>query len=86
MLFFRCEPDVLVSRLRGRAKTSGRADDTDDVVGRRLRTFEETTMPVIEHYRERGLLREIDAQTGSINDVFNRTKLHFDGLFVDNTV
>lgn len=84
VVYFKCEPDVLVGRLRRRAETSGRDDDTEDVFRRRLHTFEDKTMPVIEHYRERGLLREVDAQTGSIEDVFHRTKLHFDNLLVGN--
>ena len=33
-------------RLLGRAKTSGRVDDTEDTIEKRLRTFEQETIPV----------------------------------------
>lgn len=37
-----------------------RADDTPDGVAKRLKTFYEVTVPVIEKYREKGLLIEVD--------------------------
>ena len=42
-------------RLLERAKTSGRADDTEDVIKNRLREYEEKTAPVAEFYREKGI-------------------------------
>jgi hypothetical protein len=33
-------------RLLGRAKTSGRVDDAEETIGKRLRTFEQETLPV----------------------------------------
>lgn len=86
VVFFKCDPSVMVARLRHRAVTSGRADDTESVFYNRLRTFETKTMPVIEYYRSRGLLREVDAQSGSIQDVFNRTKKLFDYLLLDKAI
>ena len=52
---------VLVSRLRARAAEQGRADDDPAVITHRLTVFAEATAPLIEHYRERGLLMEVDA-------------------------
>lgn len=80
VVFFRCDPPVMLQRLRHRAITSGRADDVEGVFRRRLETFHSTTMPVVEYYRERGLLREIDAQNGDLHDVFGRTKILFEDL------
>lgn len=37
-----------------------RADDTPDGVAKRLKTFYEVTMPVIEYYRAKNLLIEVD--------------------------
>ena len=37
-----------------------RSDDTPDGVAKRLKTFYEITVPVIEEYRRRGLLIEVD--------------------------
>jgi adenylate kinase len=49
--------DVVVERLSSR----GRADDTAEIVRRRMLVFYEETEPVVSYYRLRGLLREIDA-------------------------
>jgi adenylate kinase len=37
-----------------------RKDDTEEVFARRLEVYFKETVPVLEYYRERGLLREID--------------------------
>lgn len=51
----------LVDRILGRAKTEGRADDTPEVIEARLKVFDEATAPLVEYYRERGVLHVIDA-------------------------
>jgi adenylate kinase len=56
------EPE-LVDRLLARAAEQGRADDTAAVIERRLRVFHEATTPVLDFYRERGILHVIDAAT-----------------------
>jgi len=47
---------VLTQRLLARA----RADDTAEVIGHRLRVFAEATRPLIDYYRDRGILVEVD--------------------------
>jgi adenylate kinase len=49
------EPE-LRRRLLARAQTEDRSDDTPEVIGNRLALFEQTTFPLVEHYRDRGLL------------------------------
>lgn len=39
-----------------------RHDDTPEGVTKRYKVFQEQTMPVIGHYREKGLLLEVDAE------------------------
>ena len=39
-----------------------RFDDTPDGVIKRLNTFQEVTVPVIEHYRKKGMLIEVDGR------------------------
>jgi adenylate kinase len=51
----------LVQRLLERATASGRVDDTPAVITDRLRVFESETRPLVDHYRARGLLREVPA-------------------------
>lgn len=65
------DDEELVQRLLERAKTSGRSDDTEDVIRERQKVYHDETAPLLEVYRERGLLREIDGM-GSVEDVAGR--------------
>jgi adenylate kinase len=53
--------DELVRRILARAEIEGRSDDNPETVTTRLQVFDEATRPLIEHYRERGLLRVVNA-------------------------
>jgi adenylate kinase len=53
--------EELIRRILARAEIEGRADDNPETVANRLRVFEEATRPLIDHYRERGLLHVINA-------------------------
>ncbi|RYB93331.1 adenylate kinase [Nocardioides oleivorans] len=72
------DPEELVQRLLQRAQTDGRADDTEDVVRRRQEVYSEQTAPLIEVYRERGILVEVDGM-GEVDEVTQRV---FDALDV----
>ncbi len=50
----------LIRRLLRRAEEEGRKDDTEEVIRQRLKTYQNETAPVIEHYRDRGMLIEVD--------------------------
>jgi adenylate kinase len=52
---------VLVQRLLARSQAQGRSDDTEEVIRRRLRIFEEATAPLLAYYRDEGLARVVDA-------------------------
>ena len=49
-----------------------RADDREDVVRKRIETYEKQTAPLIKYYRDRGLLKEVYA-SGLIDEIFQRT-------------
>jgi adenylate kinase len=66
-----CDQDELVARLLQRAQVEGRADDTEDVIRRRQEVYAEQTEPLIDVYRERGLLREVDGM-GAVEAVTDR--------------
>jgi adenylate kinase len=70
------DPEELVGRLIQRAKTEGRADDTEDVIRRRQEIYLEQTEPLIGVYRDRNLLVEVDG-TGEVDEVTGRI---FDAL------
>jgi adenylate kinase len=72
------DADEIVERLLQRASVEGRADDTEDVVRRRQEVYAEQTEPLIEVYRGRGLVHEIDGM-GAVEEV---TKRIFDALDV----
>jgi adenylate kinase len=65
------DSEELVQRLLQRAVTDGRADDTEDVIRRRQEVYLEQTAPLIDVYRERGILVEVDGM-GEVDDVTAR--------------
>ncbi|MDQ2837365.1 MAG: adenylate kinase [Actinomycetota bacterium] len=68
VLFFQVPRAELVQRLLRRAAEQDRADDTEQVIVRRLAVFDEQTSPLIDYYRAAGLLRVIDGAS-SVPDV-----------------
>ena len=69
VLFFDLDDETATSRALGRASEEGRADDTPEVMARRLAIYHEQTEPVIERYREAGTLHTLDAAR-AVDDVF----------------
>jgi adenylate kinase len=63
--------DELVRRLAHRAQVEGRADDTPEVIRRRLEVYDSQTAPLIDVYAARGLVAMIDG-LGEIADVTAR--------------
>ena len=63
--------DEVVGRLLKRAQEQGRADDTADVIRRRLEVYFEQTAPLVAVYRERGILLEVDGM-GDVAQVSER--------------
>jgi adenylate kinase len=48
-----------------------REDDREETIAARLKVYEDQTAPLIEYYREQGLLREIDG-VGSVDEIRRR--------------
>jgi len=63
--------DEIVERLRKRALEQGRPDDTEEAIRHRQDVYLRETAPLIETYRDRGLLVEVDG-LGSIEQVAAR--------------
>jgi len=63
--------DEVVERLLKRAQEQGRADDTAEVIRRRLEVYAEQTAPLIEVYEALGLLVQVDGM-GEIDEVTAR--------------
>lgn len=62
-------PDDLMPRLLERAQSEGRFDDTPEVIRARLEVFRDEVEPLLDFYRERGLLATVDA-TGTPDEVW----------------
>jgi adenylate kinase len=78
VLVLTVDQEEIVQRLLQRAELEGRADDTEDVIRRRQELYSEQTEPLIEVYRGRGILIELDGM-GEVDDVTQRI---FDALDV----
>jgi adenylate kinase len=66
---FQLDEETAIQRMLGRAAEEGRADDTPEVMRKRLELYREMTLPVVEHYRATGKLVGIHADR-SIEDVY----------------
>lgn len=60
-----------VKRILKRGETSGRVDDTREVIENRLKEYEKKTLPVAQFYKEKGIYVPIDG-IGEIDEVFDR--------------
>jgi adenylate kinase len=60
--------DVLRARISGRAAEERRSDDTPEALERRLRIYFEETQPLIERWRERGLVVDVNGDQ-SVDEV-----------------
>ena len=65
------DTDEVVRRLLNRALEQGRADDTEEVIRRRMEVYAEQTAPLIEVYSSRNLVREVDG-LGAVAEVTER--------------
>lgn len=63
--------EELIQRMIKRAETSGRADDTEEVIRHRQDVYEAETAALVPMYRERGLVHEVDG-VGTIDEVAAR--------------
>jgi adenylate kinase len=62
------DEEALVGRLLGRARIEGRSDDNEATIRKRMRVYDEQTAPLLDYYRRRGVLAEVDGM-GSIEEV-----------------
>jgi adenylate kinase len=65
--------EQLIERLVSR----GRADDDRDTIAERFRQYNAMTEPLLDYYRKRGILRQIDADAPP-DEVFNRVRTAVD--------
>lgn len=74
LLFLDVSPEESLKRLIKRAETSGRSDDTEDVIRNRLREYQEKTAPVAQYYKDQELFFPVEGigPVEEINGKLNR--------------
>lgn len=60
-----------IRRIALRAVEQGRADDNEESIAKRLAIYESETAPLLEVYRERGIVDAVDG-VGTLDEVFER--------------
>jgi len=76
VLFFDLKEEQCIERIMKRAAIEGRFDDDVEVLKRRFRTFYSDSMPIVDRFEEKGLVRRIDSM-GTPDEVFARVEAHF---------
>lgn len=66
VIYLKVSDEIAIERMEGRK----RADDTPEVMRHRLELYHKDTEPLIEYYRERGILKEVngDAAVSEIEE------------------
>ncbi|GGI12332.1 adenylate kinase [Galliscardovia ingluviei] len=60
--------EVLMERMKKRAEIEGRSDDTPEAIAKRLDVYAKETAPLLDIYRERGILVDING-VGDIDEI-----------------
>ncbi len=71
--------DELMKRLIQRGKDSGRADDNEETIKKRLVVYHSQTQPLIEWYKQEGLHYHINGQ-GTLERIFADIQKVIDGI------
>jgi adenylate kinase len=65
------DEDEIVRRLRQRAIDQGRVDDSEDAIRHRQEVYQRETAPLLEMFRDRELLVEVDG-LGAVDEITER--------------
>lgn len=79
VLSLECNDEDLIARLLKRSEIEGRADDNEATIRRRMEVYRAETEPLMEVYRERGLLVSVSGE-GSVDEVAGRIFEAIDGF------
>ena len=70
MFVLEADAEDIIERLLRRAREQGRADDTPEVIARRIRVYERETADLTMEYAERGLLHRMPGHPTVSRGVF----------------
>ena len=71
--------EELIKRLLLRGQQSGRSDDNEETINKRLNVYTTQTAPLIDWYEKEGIHHHIEG-IGTIDEIFNRIKKVIDTL------
>ena len=72
-MFFKVAEKVLLQRVLSRGKTSGRVDDNVETFKKRIKTFKNDTMPVVNEFKKMKILKEFDG-TKPVDTVYKQVR------------
>jgi len=78
VLFFDVPEKEMEKRLLKRGETSGRTDDNAESIKKRFKTFEQTSMPVVDYYEKQGRVVKVPAIKGP-DEVYKEVKTKVEG-------
>ena len=81
VLFLECTEEKMIERIQARSAESGqnvRNDDNIEVLRKRFTVFREQSMPIVDYYSSKDLVRKIDASQER-DAVWEQVKQAFDG-------
>ena len=61
---------ICVQRCLERGKQSGRSDDNEETLSKRIKTYNESTIPIIEHFDKLNMVKRIDASKSESEVLF----------------
>ena len=63
VIFFKIEYEVLEDRIKNRVKESSelRSDDNLETLKNRINIYKKSTLPILEHYRNKDIIHEVNA-------------------------
>lgn len=65
VLYLDAPEDVCVERCLNRSDGSGRTDDNLECLKKRINTFKQDTLPIINYFFEKGLVQVVDTEKGT---------------------
>ena len=69
VLYFDVSDDTMTKRLLKRAETSGRADDNEVTIKKRLKTFHDLTQPTVDYYHAQGKTHTVSDNRGYTREI-----------------
>ena len=62
LFYIKASNETMKKRIMRRSKTSGRSDDNEEAIEKRIKVFESQTLPMVEKYKKADLLITVDGE------------------------